>query len=113
MGRLMDFEECLRITVPACSVGLLDKETKKPFKKSCGFLTNSEGIATMLDKLERSRDHEHQVVEGRSGGQLRSVQAQMYPRRALNIILGGVLHVNNSMSRYVAPLAKQMYRLLQ
>ena len=89
MGHLMDFDECQRVTVPACSVGLRDRESKLPFKKSWSFLTNAEAIAAMLDKLECSQDHDHQVVEGRSGGQLRSVQTQVYPRRLINIILGG------------------------
>ena len=29
------------------------------------------------------------MVEGRSGGQLRSIQTQVYPKRLINIILGG------------------------
>ncbi|CAK9010135.1 unnamed protein product, partial [Durusdinium trenchii] len=63
MGHLMDFDECQRVTVPACSVGLRDRESKLPFKKSWSFLTNAEAIAAMLDKLECSQDHDHQVVE--------------------------------------------------
>ncbi|CAK9013225.1 unnamed protein product [Durusdinium trenchii] len=75
MGHLMDFDECQRVTVPACSVGLRDRESKLPFKKSWSFLTNAEAIAAMLDKLECSQDHDHQVVEGSEVLIARAVEA--------------------------------------
>ena len=44
----------------------------------------------MLGKLVCSGDHEHQTVEGTSGGMLRSVRTQVYPQRLLKTILGGL-----------------------
>ena len=90
MQRLM--RECpgKRLSVPACAVGLVDPESKKPFGKKWGFYTNLETIALTSEKLVCSGDHEHQTVEGRSGGMLRSVRTQAYPTRLLKTILGGL-----------------------
>ena len=86
---LMGYDECHRVDVPACSVGLRDRESKKLFGKERGFLTNGPGIVSMLSRLRCTGDHEHQVVEGRSGEQLRSIQTQVYPPKLINSILGG------------------------
>ena len=86
---LMGYDECHRVDVPACSVGLRDRESRKLFGKEWGFLTNGPGIVAMLGRLRCTGDHEHQVVEGRSGGQLRSIQTQIYPPKLINMILGG------------------------
>eukprot|EP00913_Durusdinium_trenchii_P020129 g18917.t1 len=42
---LMGYDECHRVDVPACSVGLRDRESKKLFGKEWGFLTNGPGIS--------------------------------------------------------------------
>ena len=75
--------------VAACSVGLKDKESDKRFGKKWRFMTSSSAVATMLEPLVCSRDHEHQVVEGSSGGVMRSIQTQIYPKRLIRKILGG------------------------
>ena len=75
--------------VAACSVGLKDKESDKLFGKKWRFMTSSSAVATMLEPLVCSRDHEHQVVEGSSGGVMRSIQTQIYPKRLIRKILGG------------------------
>eukprot|EP00435_Cladocopium_sp_Y103_P011900 s3832_g3.t1 len=78
-----------QIKVSACAVGLLDKANKKPFGKKWKFMTSSLSVATMLEPLICTGDHEHQVVEGSSGGQLRSIQSQVYPKKLVRKILGG------------------------
>lgn len=45
---------------------------------------------TMLDRLICTQDHEHQVVEGQSGGQLRSIQTQVCPKKLIHAILRGI-----------------------
>eukprot|EP00435_Cladocopium_sp_Y103_P051560 s1160_g16.t1 len=78
-----------QIKVSACAVGLLGKVNKKPFGKKWKFMTSSVSVATMLEPLVCTGDHEHQVVEGSSGGQLRSIQSQVYPKKLVKKILGG------------------------
>lgn len=76
--------------VSACAVGLRDKDTGKLFGKKWGFITNAPGIVAMLDRLQCDHSHDHQLVEGKSGGQLRSIQTQVYPKKLINSILGGL-----------------------
>ena len=52
-------------------------------------MTSSLAVATMLEPLVCNREHEHQVVEGTSGGIMRSIQSQVYPKRLVRKILGG------------------------
>ena len=78
-----------QVNVSACAVGLLDKVNKLPFGKKWRIMTSSMAVATMLEPLVCSGDHQHQVVEGSSGGQLRSVQSQVYPKKLIRKILGG------------------------
>ena len=78
-----------RANVSACAVGLLDKVNKMPFGKKWRIMTSSLAVATMLEPLICSGDHQHQVVEGSSGGQLRSIQSQVYPKKLIRKILGG------------------------
>eukprot|EP00438_Fugacium_kawagutii_P025213 Skav222622 [mRNA] locus=scaffold4205:86469:93548:+ [translate_table: standard] len=78
----------IQVDVPACSVGLRDRESKLLFGKKWRFVTSSPAIGEALLRLKCSGDHQHQVVEGSSGGQLRSIQSQVYPKRLIHIILG-------------------------
>ena len=73
----------------ACAVGLKDRESGQLFGKKWRFMTSSAAVATMLEPLVCDRSHEHQVVEGTSGGIMRSVQTQVYPKRLVRKILGG------------------------
>eukprot|EP00435_Cladocopium_sp_Y103_P011882 s2377_g3.t1 len=66
-----------QVNVSACAVGLLDKVNKMPFGKKWRFMSSSMAVMTMLEPLVCSGDHQHQVVEGSSGGQLRSIQSQV------------------------------------
>ena len=79
------------IDVPACAVGLRDKDSGKPFGKSWRFITLSESIALQLGKLVCSGDHEHQLVEGSSGGVARSIQSQVYPPTLVRRIQAGAV----------------------
>lgn len=78
-----------QVNVSACAVGLLDKVNKRPFGKKWRFMTSSATVASMLEPLVCSGDHQHQIVEGSSGGQLRSIQSQVYPKKLVRKILGG------------------------
>jgi len=80
-----------KIDVAACAVGLKDKVSHKLFGKRWRIMTSSVTVAMMLEPLVCSRDHDHEIVEGSSGGQLRSVQSQVYPKRLIRKILGGFL----------------------
>eukprot|EP00435_Cladocopium_sp_Y103_P050503 s1907_g15.t1 len=78
-----------QVNVSACSVGLLDKASKLPFGKKWRIMTSSMTVAAMLEPLICDGSHQHQIVEGSSGGQLRSIQSQVYPKRLIRKILGG------------------------
>ena len=77
------------VDVAACAVGLTDKESGKLFGKKWRFMTSSMAVASMLEPLICDKTHEHQVVEGSSGGQLRSIQTQAYPKKLVRKIMGG------------------------
>ena len=77
------------IDVAACAVGLKDKESGALFGKKWRFMTSSVAVASMLEPLICDKTHEHQVVEGSSGGVMRSIQTQVYPKRLVRKILGG------------------------
>ena len=79
-----------QVDVPACAVGLKDKSSGHLFGKKWRFMTSKPSVAAVLERLKCSGDHVHQAVEGSSGGQLRSVQSQVYPPKLINIILGGI-----------------------
>ena len=89
MRRFQDWWQHPSVDVAACAVGLTDKESGKLFGKKWRFMTSSSAVATMLEPLVCSRDHEHQVVEGSSGGIMRSIQTQVYPKRLVRKIMGG------------------------
>ena len=92
MPEMLEFQETWRhplVNVAACSVGLLDKVSKMPFGKKWRIMTSSMSVASMLEPLVCDGRHEHQIVEGSSGGQLRSVQSQVYPKKLIRKILGG------------------------
>ena len=56
-------------------------------------MTGCATIAEALGSLKCSGDHQHQPVEGSSGGMLRSVRTQVYPHRLIRSILGAfVVH---------------------
>ncbi|CAE8643680.1 unnamed protein product, partial [Polarella glacialis] len=77
-------------TVPGCSVGAKDKVSGVLFSKAWKFMTSSVALAALLDKLECRKDHEHQVIEGSSGGVPRSIQSQCYPPRLAQYLLKGI-----------------------
>lgn len=92
MDEMKKFQDWWRhpcVDVSACAVGLKDRESGQLFGKKWRFMTSSAAVATMLEPLVCDRSHEHQVVEGTSGGIMRSVQAQVYPKRLVRKILGG------------------------
>ena len=88
MKRFIARNEPYLVDVPACAVGLVDPETKLPYGKKWRFMTGCSTIAAALGSLTCSGDHQHQTVEGSSGGMLRSVRTQVYPARLLKCILG-------------------------
>ena len=51
-------------------------------------MTDCATVAAALGRLQCNGNHEHQRVEGASGGMMRSVRTQVYPQRLLKIILG-------------------------
>ena len=77
------------VDVSACAVGLKDKESGQLFGKKWRFMTSSSAVASMLEPLVCDKTHDHQVVEGSSGGVMRSVQTQVYPKRLVRKIMGG------------------------
>ena len=89
MKKFQDWWKHPSVDVAACAVGLKDKESDKLFGKKWKFMTSSPAVATMLEPLVCDRSHEHQVVEGSSGGVMRSIQTQVYPKRLVRKILGG------------------------
>ena len=68
------------VDVSACAVGLKDKESGELFGKKWRFMTSSTAVASMLEPLICDKTHSHQVVEGSSGGIMRSIQTQAYPK---------------------------------
>lgn len=79
-----------QMNVAACAVGLLDKGNKLPFGKKWRFMTSSMTVAAVLEPLVCQGCPQHQVVEGSSQGQLRSIQSQVYPKRLVRKILGAL-----------------------
>jgi hypothetical protein len=84
-----------QIPVPGCSVGSQDKISHRPFGKKWRFCTNSPMLAHVLAQLHCTNsggpdDHQHQPVEGTSGGQSRSVQSQVYPVKLCRKIVEGM-----------------------
>ena len=79
-----------QVDVPACAVGLRDKSSGLLFGKKWRFMTSSPTIAMVLSRLTCDGNHKRQTVEGSSGGQLRSIQSQVYPPKLINAILGGL-----------------------
>lgn len=76
------------IEVPACSVGLRDRESGLLFGKYWRFMTDCPSVAAALGRLHCDGKHVHQRVEGASGGVMRSVQTQVYPQKLVRLILG-------------------------
>ena len=86
------------VAVPACAVGLRDKSSRRLFSKRWRFLTTSPALRAALERLHCSGDHEHQTVEGASGGVARSIQSQMYPTKLIHIILGSLAEQDQQQS---------------
>ena len=89
MRRFQEWWKPPCVDVSACAVGLKDRESGALFGKKWKFMTSSLSVATMLEPLVCNKTHEHQVVEGTSGGIMRSIQTQVYPKRLIRKILGG------------------------
>eukprot|EP00435_Cladocopium_sp_Y103_P001390 s2644_g1.t1 len=89
MREFVDTYHHPQVNVAACAVGLLDRGSKLPFGKNWRFMTSSLTVAAMLEPLVCQGCPQHQVVEGSSQGQLRSIQSQVYPKKLLRKILGG------------------------
>eukprot|EP00435_Cladocopium_sp_Y103_P015753 s1700_g3.t2 len=94
-----------QVNVSACAVGLLDRVNHKPFGKKWRFMCSSMAVAAMLEPLVCTRDHEHQTVEGASGGQLRSIQSQVYPKKLIRKILGGFA-MNDQVDSVCYPISQ-------
>ena len=77
----------LEVNVAACAVGLLDRGNKLPFSKKWRFMTSSMTVALVLEPSVCRGCPQHQVVEGSSQGQLRSIQSQVYPKKLIKKIL--------------------------
>ena len=77
------------VDVPACAVGLRDPDSQLLFGKKWSFLTSAGSVSATLSKFKCTGDHKHQVVEGSSGGMMRSIRTQVYPKRLIQAILGG------------------------
>ena len=79
------------VPVHGCTVGLKDKVTGTLFSKAWRFATGGYFIAHELAKFGTcTKDHEHQPVEGYSGGEPRSVQSQKYTKQLCAGILRGL-----------------------
>ena len=78
------------IDVPACAVGMRDPKSGLLFGKPWRFMTNCQTVASALGRLTCSKNHDHQAVEGTSGGMQRSIRTQVYPNRLVRIILGAM-----------------------
>ena len=89
MRRFIEWWKPACVDVSACAVGLKDKESGELFGKKWRFMTSSMAVASMLEPLICDKTHSHQVVEGSSGGVMRSIQTQAYPKRLVRKILGG------------------------
>ena len=89
---------CSSVAVPACAVGLRDKSSRKLFSQRWRFLTSSPALRASLQRLHCSGDHDHQTVEGSSGGVARSIQSQVYPSRLIHIILGALAEQEQQQS---------------
>eukprot|EP00438_Fugacium_kawagutii_P020699 Skav229155 [mRNA] locus=scaffold2275:264912:272030:- [translate_table: standard] len=90
MERLRQASMHDQVDVPACAVGLKDRSSGLLFGKKWRFVTSNPTIALVLSRFKCDGKHEHQTVEGSSGGQLRSVQSQVYPPKLVNAILGAI-----------------------
>ena len=76
------------LEVSLCSLHLRCPESRRLYGKEWRFMT-SLAIATQLAPLHCQGGHEHQPAEGSSGGQLRSVQTQVYPKTLIRKKLAG------------------------
>ena len=94
------------VDVAGCAVGLRDKASRKLFGKKWKMMSSSMAIIYMLEPLVCTGDHEHQVVEGSSGGQLRSVQSQVYPPKLIKTILGAFA-MEESIATWCMPISQQ------
>ena len=74
-----------------CAYGLVDQESKRPIKKSTGWLSNNECVLNKLGKKCRCAPNSHQQVIGRNQGGLRSRQAAAYPLGICQAICQGIL----------------------
>lgn len=108
MPEMVEFQETWNhplVNVAACSVGLLDKINKMPFGKKWRIMTSSMAVATMLEPLVCDGRHQHQTVEGSSGGQLRSIQSQVYPKKLIRKILGGFA-IGDQVEDFCMPISQ-------
>ena len=77
------------VEVSLCALGVRCPETNKLYGKAWRFVTSSKGIGLQLAPLHCDHQHDHQPVEGSSGGQMRSMQTQTYPKKLVRSILAG------------------------
>ena len=101
LEKLKQFQETYNhptIDVAGCAVGLRDKVSGELFGKKWRIMTSSMAIAYMLEPLVCKGDHRHQLVEGASGGQVCSIQTQVYPPKLVKTVLGGFAVEESYMS---------------
>jgi len=72
-----------------CMLGLRSKLHQVPMRKRTRFMTNSLGVARAFNGVLCDRQHEHQVIQGCEGGVDRSIWAQRYPARMVELLLDG------------------------
>lgn len=87
--RFMEKYHPVIVEVSLCALGVRCPETQKLYGKAWRFVTSSRGIGLQLAPYHCDHQHEHQPVEGSSGGQMRSIQTQQYPKKLIRSILVG------------------------
>ena len=78
------------IVVDQCMVGVCTKVTGTPTRNRTRLMTNSRWMATQFAGLQCSRDHTHERIQGVEGGIRRSVWAQVYPPRMVELLVQGI-----------------------
>ena len=87
--RFMEKYHPVSVEVSLCALGVRCPETQKLYGKAWRFVTSSRGVGLQLAPFHCDHQHEHQPVEGSSGGQMRSIQTQQYPKKLVRAILAG------------------------